>query len=140
MLKSDGSFHLVRTEASGTGVHMARSTVDNRLNTLDIGLPSTVGTSVGVGNLNAESYALTTKITLSHSLHLLSPIISKFRFFTSALIGYQSLPKNASVFFAIFAFFLFFLFFLVIRTFFKFLFQFFKGFFLKARYIPPRLL
>ena len=70
---SDGTFNLVRTEASGTGVHMARSTVDNRLNTLDIGLPSTVGTSVGVGNLNAEGHALTTKITLSHSLHLLSP-------------------------------------------------------------------
>ena len=70
---SDGPLNLVGTEASGTGVHMARSTAHNRLNTLDIGLPSTVGTSVGVGNLNAEGHALTTKITLSHSLHLLSP-------------------------------------------------------------------
>ena len=50
---------------------MARSTVDHRLDTLHIGLPSTIGTSVGVGNLNAEGNALTTKITLSHSLHLL---------------------------------------------------------------------
>ena len=50
---------------------MARSTVDNRLDALDVGAPSTVGTSVGVGNLNAESHALATKITLSHSLHLL---------------------------------------------------------------------
>ena len=50
---------------------MARSTVDHRLDALHIGLPSTIGTSVGVGNLNAEGNALTTKITLSHSLHLL---------------------------------------------------------------------
>ena len=50
---------------------MARSTVDNRLNPLDVGLPGTVGASVGVGNLNAEGHALATIITLSHSLHLL---------------------------------------------------------------------
>ena len=70
---SDGPLNLVGTEASGTSIHMARSTVDNRLNALNIGLPCTVGASVGVGNLNAEGHALTTKITLSHSLHLLSP-------------------------------------------------------------------
>ena len=71
----DGPLNLVGTEASGTSVHMARSTVDNRLDTLHIGLPGTVGASVGVGNLNAEGYALATKITLSHSLHLLSSMI-----------------------------------------------------------------
>ena len=71
--KSDGPLNLVGTEASGTSVHMARSTVDNRLDTLHVGLPGTVGASVGVGNLNAEGHALATIITLSHSLHLLSP-------------------------------------------------------------------
>ena len=71
--KSDGPLNLVGTEASGTSVHMARSTIDNRLDALDVGLPGTVGTSVGVGNLNAEGHALATIITLSHSLHLLSP-------------------------------------------------------------------
>jgi hypothetical protein len=70
---SDGPLNLVGTEASGTSVHMARSTIDNRLDALDVGLPGTVGTSVGVGNLNAEGHALATIITLSHSLHLLSP-------------------------------------------------------------------
>ena len=45
---------------------MAGSTVDHRLNTLDIGLPGTVGTSVGVGNLDTEGHALAAKITLSH--------------------------------------------------------------------------
>ena len=69
-VKSDGSLNLVGTEASGTGVHMARSPVDNGLDPLHIGLPGTVGTSVGVGHLNTKGHALTTKITLRHSLHL----------------------------------------------------------------------
>ena len=64
---SDSAFNLVGTEASGTSVHMARSTVDNSLDTLDIGLPSTVGTSVGVGDLDTKGNALTTIITLRHS-------------------------------------------------------------------------
>ena len=70
--KSDGPLNLVGTEASGTGVHMARSSVDNRLDSLHIGLPGTVGASVGVGDLNTKGNALATIITLSHSLHLLS--------------------------------------------------------------------
>ena len=63
---SDGPLNLVGTEASGTSVHMARSTVDNGLDPLNIGLPGTVGTSVGVGDLNTEGNALTTIITLRH--------------------------------------------------------------------------
>ena len=63
----DRTLNLVGTEASGTSVHMARSPVDNRLDTLNIGLPSTIGTSVGVGHLNTESHALATIITLRHS-------------------------------------------------------------------------
>ena len=70
--KSDSPLNLVGTEASGTSVHMARSTVDNRLNALHIGLPSTVGTSVGVRDLNTKGNALATIITLRHTLHLLS--------------------------------------------------------------------
>ena len=70
--ESDCPFNLVGTEASGTSVHMARSTVDNGLNPLNIGLPGTIGTSVGVGDLNTEGYALATKITLRHTLHLLT--------------------------------------------------------------------
>ena len=72
MVVSDSPLDLVGTEASGTGVHMARSTVDNGLDPLYIGLPSPVGTSVGVGNLNTKGNALATIITLRHSLHLLS--------------------------------------------------------------------
>ena len=65
--KSDSPLNLVGTEASGTSVHMARSTVDNGLNPLYIGLPGPVGTSVGVGNLNTEGNALATIITLRHT-------------------------------------------------------------------------
>ena len=63
----DGPLNLVGTEASGTSVHMARSPVDNGLDTLHIGLPSTIGTSVGVGHLDTEGHALATIITLRHS-------------------------------------------------------------------------
>ena len=66
-MELDGPFNLVGTEASGTSVHMARSTVDNSLDTLDVGLPGTVGTSVGVGDSDTKGHALTTIITLRHS-------------------------------------------------------------------------
>ena len=72
----DCTLDLVRTEASGTSVHMARSTVDNGLNPLYVGLPGTIGTSVGVGNLNTKGNALTAIITLCHSLHLLSAMMA----------------------------------------------------------------
>ena len=70
MLDSTGNF--TGTQTPGTNVHMARGTVDNRLDALDIGLPSAVGTPVGMGNLDAEGYALVTELTLSHPLHLLA--------------------------------------------------------------------
>ena len=70
--KSDSALDLVGTQASGTGIHVARSTVHNGLDPLHIGLPSPIGTSVGVGNLDTKSNALATVITLRHSLHLLS--------------------------------------------------------------------
>jgi UDP-N-acetylenolpyruvoylglucosamine reductase len=63
---SDRALNLVGAEASGTSVHMARSTVHNGLNPLNIGLPGTIGASVGVGNLNTEGNALATIITLRH--------------------------------------------------------------------------
>ena len=65
--KSDGPLNLVGTEASGTSVHMARGTIHNGLNPLYIGLPGSIGTSVGVGDLNTKGNALATIITLRHS-------------------------------------------------------------------------
>ena len=71
-MELDGALNLVGAEASGTCVNMAGSSVNDSLNALDVGLPGTVGTSVGVGNLDTEGNTLATIITLSHSLHLLS--------------------------------------------------------------------
>ena len=51
---------------------MARRAIDNRLNTLDIGLPGTIGTPMRVRDLNAEGYALVAELALSHPLHLLA--------------------------------------------------------------------
>ena len=51
---------------------MAWSTVNDRLDTLDVGLPCTVGSSVRMGDLNAERNALAADIALCHQLHLLA--------------------------------------------------------------------
>ena len=63
---SDGTLNLVGAETSCTDVYMARSTVDNRLDALHIGLPHSVGPSVGMGDLNAKGNALAANIALSH--------------------------------------------------------------------------
>ena len=53
-------------------MHMARSTVNNSLNALDVGLHRTIGTSVGVRDIDTESHALAADIALCHLLHLLA--------------------------------------------------------------------
>ena len=69
----DSALDLAGTEATGTCVHMARSTVHNSLNALDVGLPSTVGASVRMAHLDAESNTLIAKFALCHlMLHLLA--------------------------------------------------------------------
>ena len=70
MLDSSGNFTAAQTP--GTNVHMAGGTIDDSLHTLDVGLPRTIGTSVGVGNLNPKGDALVAELTLSHPLHLLA--------------------------------------------------------------------
>ena len=70
--KLDRALNLVRAEASCADVNMARSTVNDRLDTLDVGLPCTVGSSVRMGDLNAERNALAADIALCHQLHLLA--------------------------------------------------------------------
>ena len=102
---SDSSLNLVRTEASGTGVHMARSTVHNSLDPLYVGLPSSVGTSVRVGNLNAEGNTLATIITLSHSLHLQSEIKNSKLRPHRRLAMIADISKKSKCFFGIFLFF-----------------------------------
>jgi hypothetical protein len=79
---------------------VARSTVDNGLDPLNIGLPGTVGTSVGVGDLNTEGNALTTIITLRH--HCTSyPLLMACIVRPKQALAYNSrVSKKMQVFFA----------------------------------------
>ena len=72
MFQLDSTLDLIGSQASGTNVHMARSTVNNSLNALDVGLHRTIGTSVGVRDIDTESHALAADIALCHLLHLLA--------------------------------------------------------------------
>ena len=97
--KSDGALDLVGAEASGTSVHMAGSSVHDSLNALDVGLPCTIGTSVGVGDLDTEGYALATKITFRHLLHLPSGcLLNKLRPLQALDYDTRLFPKMQALF------------------------------------------
>ena len=63
---------LTAAEASGTSVNVTGRTVNDGLNSLDVGLPSSVGASVGVAHLDTEGNTLFAKFALSHTSHLLA--------------------------------------------------------------------
>ena len=71
-VQSDRSGDFTGTHTPGTNIHMAGGTVDDCLHTLHVGLPGTIGTTMRVGDLNAESNALIAELALSHPLHLLA--------------------------------------------------------------------
>ena len=97
--ESDSTLDLIGAEASGTSVHMAGSSVHDSLNALDVGLPCTIGTSVGVGDLDTEGYALATKITLSHLLHLPSGcLLNKLRPLQALDYDTRLFPKMQALF------------------------------------------
>ena len=103
--KSDGALDLIGAEASGTSVHMAGSSVNDSLNALDVGLPCTIGTSVGVGDLDTEGYALATKITFRPLLHLPSGcLLNKLRLYRR-LTMIPDFPGKCKHFFQNFSFF-----------------------------------
>ena len=58
--------NLTRTQATGAGINTLRASIHNCPYTLNVGFPSSVGTSVGVGNLDAEGYVLSANFTFSH--------------------------------------------------------------------------
>lgn len=74
LINSDRAGNFAGTQAPGTNIYMARRAVDHCLHALDIGLPGTIGTPVGVRDLNTESHALVAKFALSHPLHLLAVV------------------------------------------------------------------
>lgn len=71
-LRSDRTLNLVGTQASCADIYMARSTVNDCLDTFDVGLPCTVRTSVRMGDLDTECYALAADIAFCHRMHLLA--------------------------------------------------------------------
>ena len=72
VIRLDSAFNLVGAKAPCTDIYMARSTVHDSFDALDVGLPGSVGTPVGMGDLNAEGNALSANITFCHLLHLLA--------------------------------------------------------------------
>lgn len=66
MLQLDCSGNLTGTQAAGAGVNTLGSTIHNCSYAADIGFPGSVGTTMGVGNLNAESDVLAANLTLCH--------------------------------------------------------------------------
>ena len=73
---------------------MARSAVDNCLNALYVGFPSSVGSSMRVGNLNSERDVLTADIAFCHVSAPPLQLETK-----STAIYYQIWKGNASFFF-----------------------------------------
>ena len=65
-IKSDCAGNLAGTEAPRANIDMARSAVNDSLYAANVGLPSTVGTSVRMGNLDTKSYTLAANFTLCH--------------------------------------------------------------------------
>ena len=102
---SDSTLDLIGAEASGTSVHMAGSSIHDSLNALDVGLPCTIGTSVGVGDLDTEGYALATKITFRHLLHLPSGcLLNKLRPLQALDYDTRLSPKMQALFSKFFVF------------------------------------
>ena len=66
LTRLNSACNLAGTQTPGTNVDMARRTIDNRLDSLDIGLPRAVGPPVGMGNLNAKSHAFSAYIAFCH--------------------------------------------------------------------------
>ena len=64
--KSDRSRDLAGTQAARAGVNSARGTVNDRLHSLYVGLPGSVGPSVGMGNLDTELHVFAAKIAFCH--------------------------------------------------------------------------
>lgn len=64
--RSNSPLNLAGTQATGAGVYSFRSSVYNCLDALDVGLKGSVGSSVGVGNLNAKGDRFAADIAFCH--------------------------------------------------------------------------
>lgn len=74
----DRAGHFIRTQATGAGINVARRSVNDCLYTLYIRFPSSVRTSVRMGNLNSESDTFSADVAFCHrSAPPLMPIKSQ---------------------------------------------------------------
>ena len=64
------SLDLAGTQATRANIQGSMSTVYICFNFSNIGLPLSVGLSIGMGNIVTEHYAFAAEFTLSHFLHL----------------------------------------------------------------------
>jgi len=67
---SDSSGYLAGTQTTGAYINGLGSTVYNSLNTSDVGLPGSVGLSVGMGNCESELNCLSADAALCHDYYL----------------------------------------------------------------------
>ena len=82
---------------------MAGRSVNNCLDASYVGLPGSVRSSVGVGNLNTKGNALAADVAFSHGLHLLFGSTNKVTLVYYQILGQKARSFfNLSVFFAIF--------------------------------------
>ena len=65
-IKLHSAGDLAAAQAASACVNVLGTSVHDGLDALHIGLPSTVGASVGMGNLNTKGYALVAKLTFCH--------------------------------------------------------------------------
>ena len=65
-LRSNSACYLAGTKTTGAGVDVARRPCYNSLYTLNVGFPSPIASTMGMGNLDSESDTLTTDVALSH--------------------------------------------------------------------------
>ena len=63
--------NLARTQTSGANMHRGVSSVNNGSYLTNIGLPHSVGFTMGVRDVLSENNALSADITLCHFKHLL---------------------------------------------------------------------
>ena len=70
--------NLAAAQAAGADVNVLGRTVYYGLDALHIGLPGTVGASVGMADLDAERHVLIAELTLCHELKHLLACVSLF--------------------------------------------------------------
>ena len=69
--KLHGALHFAAAQAASANIDVLGGAVDNSLNTLHVGLPHTVGTPMGVADLDAESHTFSANLTFCHLNQLL---------------------------------------------------------------------